>query len=141
LRSRETPLPRDHAERLARTVPLVKDGAKTTLELADLCLFALPHRPGVIDSKANALFTEETNQRLGRLCVALAAAPRWTRAEMADALKAFAESEGVGIGKFGQALRAVLAAGHVAPDLASALAALGREESLGRIEDALSRVQ
>ena len=45
------------------------------------------------------------------------------------------------MGKFGPALRAILAAGAVAPDLASALAALGREESLGRIEDALSQVQ
>jgi glutamyl-tRNA synthetase len=45
------------------------------------------------------------------------------------------------LGKFAPALRAILAAGAVAPDLASALVALGREESLGRIEDALSQVQ
>jgi glutamyl-tRNA synthetase len=56
-------------------------------------------------------------------------------------MKAFAAAEGVGLGKFAPALRAILAAGAVAPDLASALVALGREESLGRIEDALSQVQ
>ena len=39
------------------------------------------------------------------------------------------------------ATRPILAAGSVAPDLASALAALGQDESLGRIEDALSQVQ
>ena len=59
---------------------------------------------------------------------------------MHEALKWFADDEG-GFGKFGPALRPILAAGAVAPDLASALAALGREESLGRIEDALSQVQ
>ena len=55
------------------------------------------------------------------------------------AIRAFAESEGVGLGKFGPALRGILSAGAPAPDLASTLAALGREESLGRLDDALSR--
>ena len=41
LRSREVHLPRDFEARLARTIPLVKEGAKTMLELADLTLFAL----------------------------------------------------------------------------------------------------
>jgi glutamyl-tRNA synthetase len=43
----------------------------------------------------------------------------------------------VGLGKFGPALRGVLSGGATAPDLASSLAALGREESLGRLKDAL----
>jgi hypothetical protein len=38
-------------------------------------------------------------------------------------------------------LRAILAAGATAPDLASALAVLGESESLGRIDDALSQVR
>jgi glutamyl-tRNA synthetase len=137
LRSRDTHLPRDFEERLARTVPLVKDGAKTTLELADLCLFALPHRPP-LDDRTRKLLGADASATLGRLAVALAAVPRWTCEALAEAIKAFADSEGGGIGRFGPALRAILAAGHVAPDLASALVALGREESLGRIEDALS---
>jgi glutamyl-tRNA synthetase len=60
---------------------------------------------------------------------------------MAERLKQFAEAEGVGIGKFGPALRMIVAAGAVAPDLASALSALGESESVGRIEDALSQVR
>jgi glutamyl-tRNA synthetase len=142
LRSRETHLPVDFAERLARAIPLVKEGAKTVLELADLVLFALTPRPIVLDQKARALFSDEVKARIGRLGAHLAAAPNWTSpAALSDQLKGFAEAEGVGMGKFGPALRAILAAGAVAPDLASALAALGREESLGRIADALSQVQ
>ncbi len=38
--------------RLARTIPLVKEGAKTMLELADLTLFALRPRPIQLDEKA-----------------------------------------------------------------------------------------
>jgi glutamyl-tRNA synthetase len=141
LRSRDIHLPADFAARLGRTIPLVKEGAKTILELADLLLFVLKPRPIELDEKARALFTDEVRARIARLAEALAAAESWKPERLAETLRAFAESEGVGMGKFGPALRAILAAGAVAPDLSSALAALGRDESLGRIEDALSQVQ
>jgi glutamyl-tRNA synthetase len=141
LKSRETHLPTDYAERLARTIPLVKEGAKTTLELADLALFALKPLPIELDAKARALFSKETRARIRRLRDALWKVTDWRPGPLADALKAFAEAEGGGFGKFGPALRAILAAGAVAPDLASALAALGPAQSLARIEDALSQVQ
>jgi glutamyl-tRNA synthetase len=141
LRSREVHLPVDFEARLARTIPLVKEGAKTTLELADLVLFALKPRPITLDDKAKAFLTEEARGRLARLAADLAAEADWTHTALLDRLKAFAESEGVGLGKIGPALRPILAAGAVAPDLAGGLAAVGREDSLGRIEDALSQVQ
>jgi glutamyl-tRNA synthetase len=140
LRSRDVHLPHDFAERLERTIPLVKEGAKTILELADLVMFVLKPRPSVLDEKARKLFSAEVKDRLGRLAGILREAPVWTQEATAAQLKAFAEAEG-GFGKFGPALRAIVAAGAVAPDLASALAALGRDESLGRIDDALSQVQ
>jgi glutamyl-tRNA synthetase len=140
LRSRDVHLPRDFADRLVRTIPLVKDGAKTILELADLVMFALKPRPIELDSKARALFTPEVTGRIERLASVLGTTSGWRPEQLAERLKAFADDEG-GFGKFGPALRSVLAAGAVAPDLASALAALGQEESLGRIDDALSQVQ
>jgi len=140
LKSREVQLPADFAARLARAIPLVKEGAKTLLELADLTLFALKPRPIQLDDKAKGLLTEEVQTRLRRLSDRLAAEPDWSSPPLHVALKTFADEEG-GFGKFGPALRPILAAGAVAPDLASALAALGQDESLGRIEDALSQVQ
>jgi glutamyl-tRNA synthetase len=44
----------------------------------------------------------------------------------------------VGLGKIGPGLRAVLSGGSPAPDLAGALVALGKAESLSRLDDALS---
>ncbi len=126
---------------LERTIPLVKDGAKTILELADLTAFVLKARPLALDAKTAGLLTDETRQRLGRLREHLAAQGAWNTAELEPAIRQFAENEGVGIGKFGPALRGVLAGGAPAPDLASTLTALGREESLGRIDDALSQVR
>jgi glutamyl-tRNA synthetase len=141
LKSRETHLPRVYAERLARAIPLVKEGAKTILELADLTLFALKSPPLPLDEKTKSMLTEEVRARLGRLAQSLSSAPDWTPTALADQMKAFMETEGIGFGKFAPALRPIMAAGAVAPDLASALAALGRAESLARIEDALSQVQ
>ncbi len=123
--------------RLAAAVPLVKEGAHTTLELADLTLFALLSRPLILDEKSRKRLDPETLDRLGRLHVALAKVQDWTPTTLEAAIRAFAEAEGVGVGKFGAALRAVLSGGAPAPDLASALTALGRDESLGRLEDAL----
>jgi glutamyl-tRNA synthetase len=42
------------------------------------------------------------------------------------------------MGKYGPALRAALSGGSPAPDLAGALVSLGKEESLARLDDALS---
>ena len=123
---------------IARTIPFVRDGAKTTLELADAVMFVLKDRPLELPEKARAAMTEEMRGRLSRLRDALANANDWDVPALEAAVRGFAEAEGVGIGKFGQQLRAVLSGGAPAPDLAGAMTALGRDESLGRIDDALS---
>ena len=123
---------------LQRTIPLVRDGAKTLLELADATVFVLKVRPLELPEKAQALLTEETRGRLSRLKDRLAATGAWDVADLESEIRAFAESEGVGIGKFGPALRAVLSGGSPAPDLAGALVSLGKHESLARLDDVLS---
>jgi glutamyl-tRNA synthetase len=123
---------------LERAIPLVRDGAKTLLELADATLFVLKARPLVLPEKALGQLTDEVRERLLRLTEMLNKSNAWDVSSLETAIRAFAESEGVGIGKFGPALRAVLSGGAAAPDLAGALVALGREESLGRLNDALS---
>jgi glutamyl-tRNA synthetase len=136
--SRDFPLHDGHEAILERTIPLVRDGAKTTLDLADATVFALKRRPLELPEKALGLLTEETRARLSRLRNLLETQPAWEVAALEAALRGFAEAEGVGMGKFGPALRAVLSGGSPAPDLAGALVSLGKEESLGRLDDALS---
>jgi glutamyl-tRNA synthetase len=126
---------------LARAIPLVKEGAKTILELADLTLFVLKTRPLELDAKTQKQLDEETRGRLSRLRDQLAGEANWTHAALDQQLRDFAASEAVGMGKFGPALRGLLSGGAPAPDLASALAALAREESLGRLDDALSQLR
>jgi glutamyl-tRNA synthetase len=124
--------------RLHTAIPLVKDGAQTLRQLADLTLFVLGPRPLNLPEKGRKLLTEETLARLRRLRAGLTdITTDWRVDVLQDALRAFAESEGVGMGKFGPALRVILGGEAAAPDLASALTALGREESLARLDDAL----
>jgi glutamyl-tRNA synthetase len=137
-RSREVHLPADALERLVATIPLVKEGAKTIPELADLTIFALKRRPLALDAKTQQVLSDpETHGRMQRLTEVLTGAKTWTPAALEAELKAFAAQEGVGLGKIGPGLRGILSGGAVAPDLASSLTALGRDESIGRLQDAL----
>jgi glutamyl-tRNA synthetase len=129
------------AARVRAALPYVKERAKTVLDLAAETAFARRRRPVPLDAKAQGLLTEESRGRLARLQLALAAEPSWNEPALAAALKSFAEAEGVGLGKIGPPLRAALTGGAPAPDLSKAMAALGREESLGRLDDALSAAQ
>ena len=123
---------------LQRTIPLVRDGAKTLLELADAVMFALKRRPLELPEKVLSILNDETRARMSRLRIALADHADWTVGGLESGLRTFAETEGVGLGKVGPALRGMLSGGAPAPDLAGALVSLGKAESLGRLDDALS---
>jgi glutamyl-tRNA synthetase len=138
LKSRDWPLHDGDMAILQRTIPLVRDGAKTTLELADNVVFALKHRPLELPEKIVGLLSDETRGRFARLRDHLEREASWNVVALEASLRDFAESEGVGLGKIGPALRGLLSGGSPAPDLASALVSLGKGESLGRIDDALS---
>lgn len=127
--------------RLAAAIPQVKDRAKTVLDLADQTAFARAERPLALDDKARGLIAGEARDRLSRLRDRLAGQADWTAPALEAALKAFVEAEGVGFGKVGPLARAALTAGLAAPDLGKTLAALGREESLGRLDDALQQTK
>jgi len=138
LKSRDVKLRQGDEALITRTIPFVRDGAKTTLELADAVLFVLKTRPLELPEKTRGQLAEaELAGRIARLRTALAKVSDWSVPSLEEALRQFAESEGVGLGKFGQQLRAILSGGAPAPDLAGAMTALGRDESLGRIDDAL----
>ncbi|MDQ1153339.1 glutamate--tRNA ligase [Brevundimonas sp. SORGH_AS_0993] len=131
----------DDEDRLRRAMPFVKDRAKTILELADQTEFVLKARPLAFDDKARVLLSGETLERLGRLRDRLALFQSWDVFALEAELKAFAEDEGVGFGKIGPAARTALTAGSTSPDIARILSALGRQESLGRLDDALQQTK
>jgi glutamyl-tRNA synthetase len=134
---RGEPLSDEHRARLDGAIGLLKDRGKTVVELADQCGFLFAQRPVAIEEKARAQLTGETIGRLTRLRAALAAEARWDVETLDGLLKAFAEAEGVGFGKIGPPLRALLTGGRPSPDMGRTICALGRAETLGRMDDAL----
>ena len=138
LQARRQPVDPRATLAIRMALPAVKLRAKTVLELADQLAFALKTRPLTLDEKIRGLLTPETSDRLARLHDALSTEPDFSAPVLEARLKAFAQAEGVGMGKIGPALRGVLAGGSPAPDLAATLAALGKDEALGRINDALT---
>ncbi|HEV2532562.1 glutamate--tRNA ligase [Phenylobacterium sp.] len=141
LKSRDWKLKSTDRALIERTIPLVRDGAKTLLDLADGVVFVLRTRPLELPPNALEMLTDEVRGRLTRLRDDVAEANDWTVPGLEARIRAFAEREGVGIGKFGAPLRMVLGGGSPAPDLASTLVSLGKDESLGRLDDALSLVR
>lgn len=139
LAGRGQTLEAEPTDRLRLAMALLQDRGKTIPELADQVQFVVAARPLVLDAKATALLNPETVTRLLRLKTRLAATNSWDAADLEALLKDFAVEEGVGFGKFGPALRAILTAGHPSPDLGRVLAALGPKESGLRLNDKLSQ--
>lgn len=134
---------KDEAEKgaLARVIPHIRDRATTLIELREQAGFALMDRPIVISDKARGQLNEDATARLSRLLPILADQADWSVDALDSTLKTFAESEGVGFGKIGPALRAALTGGAASPDIARTLASISREDALGRLDDALQHTK
>jgi glutamyl-tRNA synthetase len=68
---------------------------------------------------------------------ALASAPLWEAAPLEEALRALAESRGVGAGKLFQPLRVALTGVAASPGIFDVLVLLGRDRSLARLDSAV----
>ena len=135
---RGQPVGEAEAEGLRAAIPLVKEGAKTLLDLPNLAQFAMRRRPVHLDEKTRTLLSADAMQRLARLRGRLAKA-EWVPEALDALIRSFVVEEGVKLGELGPVLRGVLTGGTPSPDLARTLFALRRDEALGRIDDALSR--
>jgi glutamyl-tRNA synthetase len=120
---------------LLTAMPSLKERAKTLLELIDAAGFIFAERPLPIDAKAAALLTPENRALIGRLREALAAVEAWSGPATEAALRAFADANGLKLGAVAQPLRAALTGRTTSPGIFEVLAVLGRQESLGRLND------
>jgi glutamyl-tRNA synthetase len=122
-------------KRLMAAMPLLKERAKTLVELIDRARFVVAERPLALDADAAALIDAEARKLLRRLGPELAAIDDWSAAGTEAAVKAFAEAAGLKLGAVAQPLRAALTGRTASPGIFDVLAILGREESLARIAD------
>jgi glutamyl-tRNA synthetase len=113
----------------------LKTRAKTLVELTDNARFYVAARPLVLEDKARALIAE-SQDLLSDLATTLADAD-WTAGTLEARIRSFAEARNHKLGTIAQPLRAALTGSSVSPPVFEVMSALGRDESLGRIADAV----
>ncbi|MDR3376865.1 MAG: glutamate--tRNA ligase [Ancalomicrobiaceae bacterium] len=122
---------------LASAMPGLKERARTLLELIDGAGYLLAERPLKLDDKAAGVLDADALAVLKEVHARLAVLPEWSVAATETAVRDFAESAGLKLGKAAQPLRAALTGRTTSPPIFDVLGVLGREECLARIADRL----
>ncbi len=134
------PLSPEDRARLKRGMGGLKERAKTLRDLANAAAFYARSRPLPISAKAAEILAGNTSL-LQRLAAQLGAETDWSVAALESFVRRFAEGENIKLGAAAQPLRAALTGEGVSPPIFEVMAVLGRDECLGRIEDALNKTR
>jgi len=128
--------PSEH-EMLRHSMDELKPRAKTLNELAAAADWIVRTRPLTMDEAAAKLLDPAGHALLGLFRERLAGVDAWDREVLEAAAKSVATDAGTGLGKVAGPIRAALAGRTTSPSVFAMMAALGREETMGRIADAL----
>ncbi len=123
---------------LQRTMPELKKRSNNLNELANSSLFYLRSRPIPMDEGAAKLLASATLGLLDRARARFAVQDDWTAAALEQVARELAESEAAKLGQIAQPLRAAVTGSAQSPGLFEVLEVLGKDEVLGRIDDALA---
>ncbi|MBS9716412.1 glutamate--tRNA ligase [Pseudohalocynthiibacter aestuariivivens] len=133
----EQPLTADQMTALSRALYCVKERAKTFGELIDKAHFVLGSRPFIPDEKAQKSLDNVSHSILFELTPQLQNAT-WSRDDLEAAVTHTAEQHDLTLGKLAAPLRAVLTGRAVSPSVFDIMLVIGREETLARLQDAIS---
>ena len=121
--------------KLLAAMPGLKERAKTLVELLDGAQFLFARRPLPLDDKARAILTEAGRAHVAGVLPMFRALDDWSAASTEQAVRDYARAEKLKLGEVAQPLRAALTGRGTSPGIFDVLATLGREESVGRLED------
>jgi len=124
---------------LTAAMPALKPRAANLGEIADGAMFLFRTRPLELDEGARALLEGDAPALLFRVHTALDAAGSWDTEALEAAVRTVADDAGVKLGAVAQPLRAALVGRRTSPGIFDVLALLGREESLARIADQMTK--
>jgi glutamyl-tRNA synthetase len=117
----------------------LKPRAKNLGELAEGSTFLFKTVPLDMDERAGALLEGEAPDLLALVHAALSSTAEWTAEATEQAVREVAEAKGVKLGQVAQPLRAALTGRATSPGIFDVLVLLGREESLARIADRMTK--
>ncbi|CAN5241099.1 glutamate--tRNA ligase [soil metagenome] len=123
------------SQQFKAALPLLKERAKTLLDLIRSAGFIVDRRPLKPDAAAAALLTADARNVLAGVQATLSNVTDWTAATTEAAVKEFAGGRGIKLGAVAQPLRAALTGRAASPGIFDVLAILGRDESLARVAD------
>jgi glutamyl-tRNA synthetase len=122
-------------QRLRDGMAGLKPRAKTLVELAEIAAFYVRPRPLPLAEAAAKQLDADARARLAALRQALAAVQDWNAATLEAVVRSAAEAAGAKLGALAQPLRAALTGSVTSPPIFEVMQTLGREESLGRLDD------
>jgi len=125
----------DYAATVLAALPELQPRAKTVLELIDLAQFIYATRPLAIDAAAAAHLGDEGRALLAEAATVLAGLEEWQVPAIDAAMRAFAETRGLKLGKVAQPLRAALTGRTISPGVFEVMVLIGKAETLARLGD------
>jgi glutamyl-tRNA synthetase len=123
---------------LQRSMPELKKRAANLNDLASGSLFYLRTRPIPMDDSATKLLASAPPGVLAAARALLATVDPWSATVLEEAARALAEESALKLGQVAQPLRAAITGSAQSPGLFDVMVTLGRDETLGRIDDALN---
>ncbi len=125
----------DVETKFRRALPGIKERAKTLIDLITGAGFLTATRPLAIEPAAAALLDDAGRATLGGVLAPLADVEGWNEVSTEAAVRAYAEANGLKLGKVAQPIRAAVTGRTTSPPIFDVLHILGRDEALGRIRD------
>jgi len=125
---------------LTAGMPGLKERAKTVAQLSESAVFYLnrPIFPLAIP-KAAKLLSGDAPELLADAADFLESYEDWAEESLQEALRSWAETRELGLGKIAQPLRAALTGSNISPSIFEIMVVLGKEESLARIRAAAAQ--
>ncbi len=125
-------------QRLVNGMDSLKSRADTIPQLVDLSMFYCLDRPLAYTDKAVKMLDDDAKARLADIRAPLAELDTWDQESVESTVKAHVEAYNLKLGMIAQPLRAALTGSNVSPGIFEVAAVLGKNEALGRIEDAVA---
>ena len=124
--------------KITKSISLVRDKSKTLCDVLDKCHFILTALPFDFDEKSLINLNSVSIGILKQLTPLLSDAT-WTSEYLEALAREFADSHQIGLGKVGMPLKAALSGKINSPSAFGMMEILGREESLARINSAITK--
>ena len=128
----------DTSYRLKIGMDELKERAKTVVELSESAQFYAQIRPLKMHHNARSMLDSNSLSYLYKVRKKLSDLANWQVEEIENTVKVFAEAADLKLSIIAQPLRAALTGTTKSPSIFNIMAVLGREEALGRLDDAIS---